>query len=43
MDISNKEYAELVKKALPPSKSYKTLPMAFAVRSMFGECCMLIV
>jgi len=31
MDISNKEYAELVKKASPPSKSYKTLPMAFAV------------
>ena len=31
MDISNQEYDKLVKKASPPSKSYKTLPMAFAV------------
>lgn len=38
MDISNSEYGELVKKASPNSKSYKTLPMAFLVG---GAICVL--
>ena len=38
MDISNREYDQLVKNASPPSKSYKTLPMAFVIG---GAICVL--
>lgn len=40
MKVTPKEYGEMAKKASPPSKSYKTIPMAFLIGGLicaFGQ------
>ncbi len=43
MNLSQSEYGALVKKASPPSKSYKTIPCAFAIGGgicVIGQLCL---